>query len=448
MEVDSSDVGEKYAEVKLTSAARKRGWLQILGPGLITGAADDDPSGIATYAQAGAMFAYGMLWTLLFTWPMMVAAQELSARIGRVTGKGLAGNMRRVYSTWVVLPLVILVLGANVINLGADIAAMGDATRMMVKHGSPLVYATLLSLVSVVLQIFTRYEKYTKYLKWMTFSLLVYVATAFFGHVVWRRAIYGLLVPHLNLSGKSLAMFIAVIGTTISPYLFFWQASLETEDIKKVAEEHRLTKSPEQAPAQFKRIKWDTYAGMGLSNVIAFFIMLTMAITIGSEPGGKREIDSATDAAAALGQALGMGKNGEIATWLFALGIIGTGMLAIPVLAGSGAYALSETFKWKGGLDRKLVRAPAFYAVLAIATLLGLGINWVHAINPIQALVWSAVINGIVAVPALAVITRMSSNAEVMGKFAVVGRGLRWMGWITTGVMFLAAVGMFATWGS
>ncbi|MDP9173628.1 MAG: divalent metal cation transporter [Planctomycetota bacterium] len=444
---DLKDSPDAIAQDVENKVPRQRRWYQMLGPGLITGASDDDPSGIATYAQAGAMFAYAMLWTLVLTLPLMAATQELSARIGRVSGRGLAGNMRRCYGRWLVLPIVFLLVAANVINLGADIAAMGQSAQMLMRHGSPLLYAAAFAVLSLVLQVFIRYAQYTQYLKWLSLVLVVYIATAFLGHVHWKQAMWGAVFPHVAWTGGYLSMLVAVIGTTISPYLFFWQASMETEEIKSTPNDNRLKKSPEQARDQFERIRIDTYAGMGISNLIGFFIMLTFAVTIGSDPNGNHQINSAQDAAAALGQALHVSGHGMVAQWLFCIGVIGTGMLAVPVLAGSAAYGVSEAMNWGVGLDRKIHRARGFYAVLAAATLLGLGINFVHAIDPIQALVWSAVINGVVAVPVMAVMVHMSADPRIMGKFANVGKGVRAFGWLATGIMLLAAIGMFATWG-
>jgi NRAMP (natural resistance-associated macrophage protein)-like metal ion transporter len=428
------------------AADGKISWWKVLGPGLITGAADDDPSGIGTYAQAGAMFGYGMLWVVLFTWPLMAATQEISARIGRITGKGLAANMRKTYSRWLTFPIVWLLIAANVVNIGADIAAMGASAQMVIHHGSPILYAGALSVICLLLEVFIGYSKYSRFLKWLSMALFTYVGTAFLGHVDWHKTLVGLLVPHLSRSGKSVSMFVAVVGTTISPYLFFWQASLETEEIKLAPSEESLDEKPKQARRQFRRIRMDTYAGMALSNLIAFFIILTMAVTIGSS-GVARQINTAQDAAAALGQATGMGAHSALAVWLFSLGIIGTGLLAIPVLAGSASYALCEAMDWPCGLDCKLSKAKRFYGILAASMLLGLSINFFRGIDPISALVWSAIINGVVAVPVMGMMMRMAGDRRVVGEFARVGRILRGMGWLATGVMLLAAIGLFATWG-
>lgn len=441
MPAETATVPESHAGHK----AGRRRWYQLLGPGLITGASDDDPSGIATYAQAGAIFAYRMLWVLLFTLPMIAAIQEISARIGRVTGRGLAGNLRRYYSPWLVFPCVGLLLFANVINLGADVAAMGACAKLLFYRGSDLIYAAALSLICVLLAVFVGYVNYSSYLKWLTAALLVYVGTAFFGHVNWRETLAGTLIPRLHWNREELSMLVAVVGTTISPYLLFWQSSLETEEIKSKAADDRLKDSPEQARRQFERIRLDTYVGMTYSNLIGFFIMLTLAVSVGSRGGGKHQIDSAADAATALAQAIGLAGSGRLAAWLFSLGVIGTGMLAVPVLAGSAAYALSEIMGWQVGLNRKASRAKGFYAVLTAATMLGLGMNLIPGINPIHALVWAAIVNGIVAVPLMVVMMLMASNPKVMGKFAAVGSKLHIMGWVATAAMGLVALGMLAT---
>jgi NRAMP (natural resistance-associated macrophage protein)-like metal ion transporter len=428
------------------AADAKFSWWKILGPGLITGAADDDPSGIGTYAQAGAMFGYGMLWVVIFTWPLMAATQEISARIGRITGRGLAENMHRTYSRWLTFPIVWLLILANVFNIGADIAAMGASSRMVTHLGRPLLYAAAFAVICLLLEVFIGYSTYSKYLKWLSLALFAYVGTAFVGHVDWHKTLVGLFIPHLSRSGKFVSMFVAVIGTTISPYLFFWQASLETEEIKLAPREGALDEKPRQARGQFRRIRVDTYTGMALSNIIAFFIMLTMAVTIGTS-GASRQINTAQDAAAALGQAMGLGTQSMLAVWLFSLGVIGTGMLAVPVLAGSASYAFCEAMAWPCGLNRKFSKAKRFYGILTVLTLAGLSLNFLKGIDPIRALVWSAIINGIVAVPVMALMMRMASDRRVMGEFAKVGRHLRWVGWLATAVMLLAAVGLFATWG-
>jgi NRAMP (natural resistance-associated macrophage protein)-like metal ion transporter len=421
----------------------KKSFLSRLGPGLITGASDDDPSGIGTYSQAGAQYGYGLLWTMVVSLPLMAAIQEISARIGRVSGRGLAGNIRRHYPAWLLYPVIFLLVLANTINLGADIGAMGDALALFV-GGPPLLYAALFAIGCVVLQVFASYPRCSKILKWLTLALFSYVATVFFAHVPWGEALRGAVVPHVKLDGAYLSMFIAILGTTISPYLFFWQASQETEEIKLSPDEQALKHAPEQAREQFGRIRFDTYFGMAVSNLVAFFIILSAAVTLHAH--GITEIDTSEQAAQALKPLAG-----PLTFTLFALGIIGTGLLAVPVLAGSAAYAVGEALKWPTGLDRKPLDAKGFYAVLTVATLLGLAINFPAVqhhthLSPVKALFWSAVVNGVVAVPIMVVMMLMVQNKKIMGQFTRVSKTLRIMGWAATAVMAAAAVGMFLTW--
>jgi NRAMP (natural resistance-associated macrophage protein)-like metal ion transporter len=423
--------------------AKSKSLLQKLGPGLITGASDDDPSGIATYSQAGAAYGFGLLWTMILTFPLMSAAQEISVRIGRVTGRGLAGNICRYYSAWLLYPIVFLLVLANTINIGADIGAMGEGLQLLI-GGWALLYTILFAVLCLVLQIFIPYKTYSSYLKWLTLVLFSYVATVFFMHVPWKDALKGTFIPSLQKNGDYWATFIAILGTTISPYLFFWQASQETEEIRDKAEDEPLKKAPEQAPAQFDRIKFDTYAGMFLSNAVAFFIILSAAVTLHVK--GITDIETSSQAAEALRPIAG-----QFAFILFAMGIVGTGLLAVPVLAGSAAYAVGEAMKWPTGLDRKPLEAKGFYSVVAIATLIGMAINLpkvqkhIH-LTPLKALFWSAVINGIVAVPIMVVMMLMISNPKVMKQFCHSSPVLRMIGWIATVVMALAAIGMFLTW--
>ncbi|MDB5332251.1 MAG: natural resistance-associated macrophage protein [Phycisphaerales bacterium] len=421
----------------------KKSFLSRLGPGLITGASDDDPSGIGTYSQAGAQYGYGLLWTMVLSLPLMAAIQEISARIGRVSGRGLAGNIRRHYPAWLLYPVIFLLVLANTINLGADIGAMGDALALLV-GGPPLLYAALFAVACVVLQVFASYPRCSKVLKWLTLALFSYVATVFFAHVPWGQALRGAVVPQVKLDGAYLSMFIAILGTTISPYLFFWQASQETEEIKLSPDEQALKHAPEQAREQFGRIRFDTYFGMAVSNLVAFFIILSAAVTLHAH--GITEIETSEQAAQALKPLAG-----PLTFTLFALGIIGTGLLAVPVLAGSAAYAVGEALKWPTGLDRKPLDAKGFYAVLTVATLLGLAINFPAVqhhthLSPVKALFWSAVVNGVVAVPIMVVMMLMVQNKKIMGQFTRVSKTLRIMGWAATTVMAAAAVGMFLTW--
>ena len=409
--------------------------MEQLGPGLITGVSDDDPSGIATYSQVGAQFGYQVLWMTLFSYPLMCAIQEISARIGRVTGHGIAGNLRRHSTVWLLYPIVTLLLGANVINLGADIGAMGAALQLLI-GGSALLYCTLFAVVSLALQIWIPYTRYVRFLKWLTLSLLAYVLTVFAVHVPWGLAFKSTLIPSFSLNSDFLKAFIAVLGTTISPYLFFWQASEEVEDIECDPSEKSLLKKPEHASVQFARIRFDTYLGMGISNAIAFFIMLTAAVTINAH--GQTHIQTAAEAAEALRPIAG-----PFCFLLFSCGIIGTGLLTIPVLAGSAGYAVAETLGWPYGLERKPRQARGFYAVIALSTLVGLALNLGH-LDPIKVLYWTAILNGVIATPIMFVIMRMSSNHKIMGRF-VLPRGLKSLGWMTTVVMAIASLGLFIT---
>jgi NRAMP (natural resistance-associated macrophage protein)-like metal ion transporter len=412
-----------------------RNLLETLGPGLITGAADDDPSGIATYSQAGAQFGLGLLWTILFTYPLMAVIQEISARIGRVSGRGIAGNMRRYYPRSVMYFVVSVMLVANILNLGADIGAMGSAVNLIF-GGPTLIYAVVLAGISLVLQVFVPYKRYVNVLKWLTISLFAYVAILFLVHVDWIAVAKATLIPHIQFSSGYLTTLIAVFGTTISPYLFFWQASQEVEEEEKDPLEHPLKHDEAAGPAALRRIRLDTYSGMAFSNLISFFIILTAAVTLHAH--GKMDIQTASDAAEALRPLAG-----PFTFYLFALGIIGTALLAIPVLGGSAAYGVAEMFGWKIGLSEKPLMAKQFYAVIAAATVIGCAINFTH-IDPIKALYWSAVLNGVVSVPVMVVMMFMSTNRRVMGKF-VISKGMRLMGWIATAAMAAAVVGLFIT---
>ena len=425
------------------AATPKKTLLESLGPGLVTGASDDDPSGIATYSQAGAAYGFSLLWTMLFSFPLMCGIQEISARIGRVTGRGIAGNIRRHYSRWLLYPIVFLLVTANTINLGADIGAMGSALQLLI-GGPALLYAIGFAALCLVLQVFITYQRYARYLKWMTLVLFSYVATAFFVKIPWGEVAVGTFLPYFSRSGEYWATFIAILGTTISPYLFFWQASQETEEIRDHPDEEALRKEPWQARVQFGRIRLDTIVGMFFSNAIAFFIILAAGATIHLH--GATDIQTADQAAEALRPLAG-----RFAFTLFAVGIIGTGLLAVPVLAGSAAYAIGEALKWPTGLARKPLDAKGFYGVLSAATVVGLAINFpavqrhLH-VTPIRALFICAIINGLVAVPIMAVVMLMVGNSKVMGRFSLKSGMLRAIGWVATLVMFLAATGMIVTW--
>ena len=415
--------------------SRLRGFLKALGPGIVTGAADDDPSGIATYSQVGAQFGFAMLWTMLLTYPLMAGIQEISAWIGRVTGVGLAGNIRRHYSPIVVDTLVALLLIANVINLGADIGAMGCAMQLIV-GGPALLYSLGFGLISVLAAIAVPYKRYAEYLKWSTLVLFVYAATALVVKFPLMPVIIGTFVPSLSFSNSYLTALTAVFGTTISPYLFFWQASVEAQEQKAARGEKPLKVAPSQAPAQLERMRGDTYLGMAFSNIIAFFIILDTAAVLHAH--SITDIQTGAQAAEALRPLAG-----ELAFLLFSIGIIGTGLIAIPVLAGSSAYALAEALELPIGLERKLHRAKGFYAILAVATLLGVALN-VIGMNPIKALFWSAVINGVAAVPIMIVMMLMTTNKKITGGLKL-PTPQKVIGWIATGVMFAVAASMLAT---
>ena len=410
-------------------------WLGKLGPGLITGAADDDPSGIATYSQAGAQFGFGMLWTVCLTYPLMLGIQVISARIGRVSGHGLATNIRRHYPRPLLYAIVGLLLLANVINIAADVAAMGDALTLII-GGPTHLYALGFGLLSLLLQVFIPYQKYVRILKWLTLGLLAYVATVLTVHIPWGEVAVRTVWPRLAWSAAAVTMIVAVFGTTISPYLFFWQASQEVEDLQADASAQALRRTPELAPRQFQRIKLDTAIGMGFSNLVAFFIMLTTAVTLGAQ--GITHIDTSAQAASALRPIAG-----DFAFALFSLGIIGTGLLAIPVLAGSAAYAMAGAFHWKSSLELAPRAAKKFYAIIITATLIGVALCFTP-LDPIQALYWSAVINGVISVPIMALMMVMAARPAIMGSLTI-SRRLRWLGWLCTGVMAVAVLAMFAT---
>ena len=406
--------------------------IQIMGPGPITGASDDDPSGIATYSQAGAQFGYDLGWTLIFSYPLMSAIQQISARIGRVTGRGLAGNLRQHFPKPVLLTLVALLLFANIINLGADLGAMAEALRLLI-GGPQIAYVMLFALISVLLEVFMRYSRYVSVLKWLTLSLFAYVATVLVVRVPWGEVAHHLVVPQIQWTRAYMLAIVGLLGTTISPYLFFWQASQEVEEERENPDAKPLKQAPDQAPAEMARIRLDTDVGMAFSNIIALFILLTAAATL--HPKGITDIGSAGQAAEALRPLAG-----EFAFALFALGIVGTGMLALPELAGSAAVAVGEAFKWRVGLANKPGRAKAFYATIAVATLAGAVLN-LTTIDPMKALVWAAVVNGIVAVPVMAMTMIIASRTKVMGQFKLKGY-LRVVGWIATAVMGAAVIGL------
>ncbi len=408
--------------------------LKKLGPGLITGAADDDPSGIATYSQAGAQFGYGLLWSVLLTTPLMIGIQIVSARIGRVTGHGLAANIREQFPRWVLYFIVSLLLIANTINIAADLGAMGNALKLIV-GGQSEIYIVFFALVSLTLQIFVPFPRYAPILKWLTLTLFSYVGTLLVVHLPLEEALAGTLLPHLSFKTDYVATLVAVLGTTISPYLFFWQASQEVEEQRATPGHEPLKQAPEQAGSTLTRISIDTYIGMIFSNLIAFCIMLTTALTL--HAAGITEIQSSAQAAEALRPLAG-----EFAFLLFAGGIIGTGLLAVPILAGSAAYAVAESFRWPIGLGLPLAEARGFYFIVTAATLLGVAIDF-SGVDSIKTLLWAAVVNGVISVPIMAVMMLLAVKPAVMGSFAITRR-LRVLGWLATAVMAAAVVAMFA----
>jgi NRAMP (natural resistance-associated macrophage protein)-like metal ion transporter len=410
---------------------RLRHHLRQLGPGLITGAADDDPSGIATYSQAGAQFGTRMLWSLVVTLPLMAAIQLVSARIGYVTGHGLAANMKRAFPRPWLLLLVGLLVTANTLNIAADIAAMAEALRLLV-GGSAHVYAVTFGLACVVMQVFLPYQSYVRGLKWLTLALLAYLGVVCMVHIDWGEVLLHALLPQLKWDADLLLTLVAVLGTTISPYLFFWQAGQEVEDRAAGAGQPH---SAHEVRRHLRRIKFDTVVGMGFSNAIAFFIMLSTAATL--HRAGITHIETSAQAVEALRPLAG-----QQAALLFALGVIGTGLLAVPVLAGSAAYAVAELAGWEGSLSLKLERGEGrgFYGVIAVATLVGVALCFTP-VDPVRELFWSAVFNGVAAVPIMAAMMLLASSRKVMGSHTI-GPRLRALGWLATGVMLATVLAL------
>ncbi|MEO0030653.1 MAG: hypothetical protein RIS94_411 [Pseudomonadota bacterium] len=416
-------------ETDQDGAEARRSPLKVLGPGLVTGAADDDPSGIGTYSQVGAQFGYTLPWALLFSLPLMAAIQEICARIGASTGLGIAQNLKEHYPRWLLRFVVVLLLVANVINLGADLGAMGAAMALLVP-GPVLPMTIAFGVASILLEVFVSYSRYAAVLKWATMSLLSYFAVVLLAHVDWGAAVKGTLFPRFTFDKDHVMALVAVLGTTISPYLFFWQSGQEVE------EQHRrhtkpLCVSPRTAGAELRRIRTDTLVGMTFSNLTAIAIVIATAATL--HQSGVVQIESAIEAATALRPLAG-----DLAFALFALGIVSTGLLAVPVLAGSAAYAVAETFGWREGLNHRLREAKAFYAVIALATLAGIAMNFL-SINPMRALYWSAVVNGLLAPPLMIVTMLIARNRAIMGDL-VISRGIAFGGWLSTAVMAAVAV--------
>jgi NRAMP (natural resistance-associated macrophage protein)-like metal ion transporter len=406
--------------------------LAVLGPGLITGAADDDPSGIATYAQAGAQFGFGLGWTLILTYPLMVVIQAICARIGRTTGLGIAGNVRAHYPGWLLHGLIAALTLANVCNIGADLGAMAEAARLLIPKMPAWILLGVFAAVCAGGQIFMHHKRYVAVLKWLTLSLFAYFAVLCVVHVPWSQFFLGLVWPRLSFRKDFWLMVAAILGTTISPYLFFWQAAQEVEDTKTEPVREPLLERPAQGPNALDRIRVDTVIGMAISNLVALAIMATAAATLHSS--NVREIESAAQAAEALRPLAG-----SFAFALFSLGIVGTGLLSVPVLAGSAAYAMGEARRWPVGLSRQPKQAKAFYGTIAVATLIGAIAN-VLKVSPIKALVWSAVLNALAAAPIMLLLMQMATKKAIMGKFTI-SRRSRLIGWFATLVMAAASLG-------
>nr|WP_035459779.1 divalent metal cation transporter [Microvirga flocculans] len=406
----------------------------LLGPGLITGAADDDPSGIATYSQAGAQTGFGLLWTVFLTTPFMVAIQTVSARIGAITGRGIVANAWAIYPRPFVLALVALLCAANIVNLAADLAAMGEALRMLA-GGPAHVYAAAFGLLCLVLQVFISYRRYAPYLKSLTLVLFAYVAAAFSVHVPWAEVFAATFLPRFSSNADYWFLVVAILGTTISPYLFFWQAAEEVEE-EKLGHLHSFSRSPERAKARLWEIGVDTWIGMVFSNLVAFFIIVTTAATL--HKSGVTDIQTASEAAEALRPIAG-----PFTFAVFAMGIIGTGLLAVPVLAGSAAYAVADAFGWRNSLELTVVEARGFYLILGGATSLGILLA-LSGIDPIKLLLWSAVFNGIAAAPIMGMMMGIVTSRRVLGDYTV-RTWLAWAGWGATGLMGLAVIALLAS---
>jgi NRAMP (natural resistance-associated macrophage protein)-like metal ion transporter len=428
--------GNKASESKFRRAAprRVRRFFRELGPGLITGAADDDPSGISTYSVTGASFGYAPLWTALFSFPLMVSVQLMCARLGMVTGRGLAGVIRRTYPPWVLWFACSLLIVANVVNIGADLGGMAEATEM-VTGVSSLVWTPIYATLIISLLFWTSYSLIARVFKWLTLVLFAYVIAAFLAHPDWRAVLGATLVPHVEWSSAYIATFVGILGTTISPYLFFWGASQEVEEERKIGRQ-TVEEREGATDEELRKSRTDVIAGMFFSNLVMYFIILTTATTLHAH--GHTNIETAQQAAEALRPLAGRG-----AYWLFTLGLIGTGMLGVPVLAGAAAYAVAEAKEWDGSLDAKPRLAKKFYAIVASAMILGLVLDYA-GINAVKMLFWSAVLNGVLAPPLIVLVVLLTSSEKIMG-----GRVntpiLKWLGWATAVIMAVSAIAMFAT---
>ena len=430
---EESRPGPEQWPLRRESRRRRR---QLFGPGLITGACNEDPSSVGTYSQIGAQFGYGLAWTLLFSYPLLVGIQVISARVGRVTGCGIAGNLKRHYPDWLAVGLVGLLVAANIINVAADLAAMGAVLRWLL--GAPaLLSICLLALVSVMFEALTGHARHVRILKWLCLSLLSYVVCAFVVEVPWRTVAHALIWPPLSTDPEYLTAVVAALGTTMSPYLLFWQAQQEVEHGRNGSGTAALLQSPGTAPVEYRRIRIDTLAGMALSSVVALFIVITTASTLHVQ--GVTTIQSAVEAAEAL-----RAVAGPFAFHVFALGIIGAGLLALPALSGSAAYAVGELMSWRVEHGPQRLRARAYPVAVAAAMLIAVALNFT-TINPMRALYWSAVLNGVAAVPLMAILMRLSSRAEVMGALTI-PRPLRALGWLATAAMGCSVLGLAVAW--
>ena len=419
---------------KRVAPRRVRSFFAELGPGLITGAADDDPSGISTYSVTGASFGYAPLWTALFSFPLMVAVQLMCARLGMVTGRGLAGVIRRTYPRWVLWGACSLLIVANVVNIGADLGGMAEATEMVTGVNSLVwtpVYATLI----ISLLFWTSYSFIARVFKWLTLVLFAYVITAFLAHPNWRAVLHATFVPHVEWSSAYISTFVGILGTTISPYLFFWGASQEVEEERKLGRQ-TVEEREGATDEELRKSRTDVITGMFFSNLVMYFIILTTAATLHAH--NQTNIETAQEAARALEPLAG-----SAAKWLFTLGLIGTGMLGVPVLAGAGAYAVAEAKAWQGTLNDKPRLAKKFYAIVAAAMILGLVLDYA-GFNAVKMLFWSAVLNGVLAPPLIVLVVLLTSSQKIMGDRAN-PPVLKWFGWATAVVMAVAAVAMFAT---
>jgi NRAMP (natural resistance-associated macrophage protein)-like metal ion transporter len=428
---NTGQVVKNFANEDVKVSIKRAGdYWQTLGPGLTTGASDDDPSGIATYSQAGAQYGFQLLWMSLFTLPLMAIVQEMCARIGLVTGRGLAGTMRQHFSKKILYTASLLLFAANAFNIGADLGAMAKGAQLLRPTISFPMLVIGFSLLSLLLQVFTPYDRYAKYLKWLAMVLLAYVASAILAHLHWGTILHQTVLPSVKFNKDQLLLICAILGTTISPYLFFWQTSQEVEgEISKGKTSIASRQGANKKEIHDMRI--DVWTGMLLSNIVMFFIIAACGAILFTH--GITNITSAAQAAEALRPFAG-----NATYFLFAIGIIGTGMLAIPVLAGSSSYAIAESFGWKEGLSHKLFQARAFYGTIFLSMLIGLGMNFV-GLDPIKALIYSAVFNGIVAPLVLLPIVLISSNRKIMGEWT----NKRWvtiLGWMITGLMAVAGI--------